>query len=422
MIIEKGKSFWKKLGGLKLPVVIIASALLIAVVLVKTKDKAKPIVVEEKAWLVSVQNVAPAEWAPSLTLYGKVESLWTSSLTSGIAADVISVAVIAGNTVEKDALLVSLDDRDAKLQLMQSEAGVEQAEASIASEMVRYEADLKSLPREKQLQALAQKEVDRLQGLVKKNVTSQSALDTARQSVERQAISVNKMQQGVNDHEARLMSLHANLLKAQAQRDKAALELERATIRAPFDGRITEIFVAPGTRVRNGDRLLRIFDSNALVFKALIPNQYVARISKARRAGEELIVTGEIDGQQISAKLLSLSAEVLTSSGGVEGLFEIQGSDLILQQGRLAKIILTLPLQAGLIALPPEAIYGTSTVYRLSAENRLQRLPITRIGETEDEQGQPRILVKSGQLQRGDKVITTQLPSAVEGLLVELAE
>ncbi|MGV6826337.1 MAG: efflux RND transporter periplasmic adaptor subunit, partial [bacterium] len=344
-----------------LPVVILGIAILFTVVLISTRDKPAPVEAQEKAWLVSAQAVEIGSYSPVLTLYGNIESLWSSTLTAGIAADVVDVNVIAGDSVKRGDILVQLDDRDAVLLLQQREAEVEQASASIQSEKVRYAADLKSLPREQELLALAQNEVDRLQGLVERKVTSQSTLDTARQSVERQAISLNKTQQSVNDHKARLMSLQASLLKAESQRDKAALELERATVRAPFDGRISKLQISPGVRVRVGDQLVEIFDTSAMIFRALIPDQYVPRINAAKRNGHDLVVDGEIDGQRITARLRSVSAQVARGSGGVEGLFEIQGDGFVLQQGRLSEIQLTLPEQSGVISVPPESVYGTRT-------------------------------------------------------------
>ena len=60
------------------------------------------------------------------------------------------VAVVEGDRVAKGQVLVRLDDRDARLQLLQREAELRQAEARIAAEQLRHEANLETLPRERQ--------------------------------------------------------------------------------------------------------------------------------------------------------------------------------------------------------------------------------------------------------------------------------
>ena len=173
-----------------LPVLILVVAGVAAAGLIATKPKQQPVKVGERAWLVSVETPRRASHVPNVTLFGKVESLWSSDLTAALTADVLEVASIEGDAVTRGQLLVRLDDRDARLQLAQREAELAQAQARIDSEMRRHEADLETLPREMQLLALTRSEVARLRNLVKKKVGAQSQLDTARQAAERQAIAV----------------------------------------------------------------------------------------------------------------------------------------------------------------------------------------------------------------------------------------
>ena len=56
-----------------------------------------------------------------------------------------------------------------------------------------------------------------------------------------------------------------------------------------------------------------------------------------------------------------------------------------------------------------------------SHEYRLQAITIERVGEAQAEDGQHRILVRSPEISAGQKIITTQLPRAISGLLVEPA-
>ncbi|MGB5493419.1 MAG: biotin/lipoyl-binding protein, partial [Sedimenticolaceae bacterium] len=146
-----------------LPLLILLMASAAATALIAAKPKPDPVSVAERAWLVSTQVVERARHAPGVTLYGRVESLWSSELTAGVAADVEAVRVVEGDQVTRGQLLVRLDDRDMRLQLAQREAELRQAEARIASEVSRHAANLDSLPREKRLLELTRDEVGRLQ-------------------------------------------------------------------------------------------------------------------------------------------------------------------------------------------------------------------------------------------------------------------
>jgi len=132
-------------------------------------------------------------------------------------------------------------------------------------------------------------------------------------------------------------------------------------------------------------------------------------------------VDGEIDGHRVVARLRGLAGQVAQGSGGVEGTFEIEAAEDVLQQGRFVRLDLQLPQQTGLVALPHEAIYGTDRVYRMDSENRMRGVLIQRVGEIRTADGLTRVLVRGDNLPPGTQIITTQLPNAIDGLLVRVA-
>jgi multidrug resistance efflux pump len=404
-----------------LPFVILGVAMLIAASLIATRPAPAPVEVSERSWRVSAENVVPGTFSPVITLYGRVESLWSSTLTAGVTADVVGVEVIEGAFVDRGDLLVGLDDRDTRLQLAQREAELRQAEARIASELRRHEANVEALPREQRLLGLARSEVSRLQDLVTSKVGAQSQLDTARQAAEQQAIALSTREQAVDEHESRLAEVEAARVRAEALRDQALLELERTQIRAPFNGRVSKVHVAPGKRVRNGDPLVELFDTDALIVRAQIPNRHLRLINEAKRSGRRIEVVGEIDGQVIEASLRSLAGETSSGTGGVDALFQLSRGGESVSQGRFVRLELRLPERTGLIALPYEALYGVDRVYIVDEESRLRPVAVTRVGETRDPDGRARVLIQAPALPADAQVITTQLPNALDGLLVDVA-
>jgi len=112
-----------------------------------------------------------------------------------------------------------------------------------------------------------------------------------------------------------------------------------------------------------------------------------------------------------------LSAEASASQGGIDAFFSLSGGQEI-EVGRNLQVKVKLPTQTNVAALPPLAIYGQNRIYRI-IDQRLEALSIMRVGDWTSPSGEQLTLVRSAELQSGDQVMTTQLPNAVTGLLVE---
>jgi len=404
-----------------LPLAILGVAVLIAVAIVNSKPKAKPVQIKEKAWRVSVQKAEPRTYSPMLTLYGRIESLWSSQLTAGITADVKVVDVLEGDDVTKGQVLLKLDDRDARLMLAQREAELAEVAAKIDAEKTRYQADTESLQREQRLSELSQAELKRITDLIEKKLASHSAVDSARQEVQRKALTVRAREQSIQSHNARLAELKAKLHRAEALRDQARLDLERTRVVSPFNGRIAKVLVSPGKRVRSGDALIQLYDTSAMVVRAQLPSRYVGEVRKAQNQGKVMKIKGSVDGDRLQATLLRIAGEANNSSGGIEALFAISDGNQF-QQGRFVRIDLSLPARDGLIALSPEAVYGADRIYLVDADKRIHPKRVQRIGEIRDRQQRSKVLIAASGIKPGDTIVTTQLPNAIEGLLVEVSQ
>ena len=86
--------------------------------------------------------------------------------------------------------------------------------------------------------------------------------------------------------------------------------------------------------------------------------------------------------------------------------------------GRVVSLTVTLPAEQDVVALPVQSIYEGNRVYRVE-DDRLVGLDVTQVGEYVDSEKNYRILVRSPAIKQGDRLITTQLPRAISGLLVE---
>ena len=286
----------------------------------------------------------------------------------------------------------------------------------------RFASDSRSLKNERALLELTRSEVRRVSKLATNSLGSKSAVDVARQAEERQAMAVWARELAVDEHTSRRAQLEAQLAKERALADRAALDLSRTAIVAPFSGRVAEVNVSVGDRVRPGDPLASVFDTSQLEVRSQIPLRYLNQIQAASAHGVSVHATADLDGRPITLTLDRLSAAVRENSGGADALFRVVGSSEHLQLGRIVSLGLTLPAEADVVALPYGSVYGANRIFIVGEGDRLTGVQVERVGERRAADGGREVLVRSPALEAGARVLVTQLPNAVDGLKVKARE
>lgn len=373
----------------------------------------------EKSWVVDVAPVTARSLSPTLTLYGRLESPHESRLTATVDADVNQVKIFEGETVTAGQVLIYLDDRDVRLLLAQRIAELAEIEALIGSEKERYKYDQEALAHEKELVRYAQRQVNRQKNLAKSKIGTELGFDEAKQVLEKQALVVRSREYSIRDHHSRLQKLTARQNRAIAQRDQAKLDLERTRVTAPFAGRVTAVHVAPGDHVKKGGATVDLYDLRRVEVRAQIPTRYVSAFRNAVKHNQSLAAHFKLNENDFLLHLDRLSGRVQKGQGGVDALFIVESEFAVFEMGATVTLLVSLPTQAKVIALPYSAIYDNDRVYKL-VEDRMRRVPIVRIGEWTDGDGENYVLVRSKELNKDDQVIISQLPNAIEGLKVRV--
>jgi RND family efflux transporter MFP subunit len=293
--------------------------------------------------------------------------------------------------------------------------------AQIDNERQRNENDIKALEREEMLLALNQREVKRAEKLAKRKVGSEAQIDQMRQAEERQAMALDQRRFSINEHASRRAQLEARLARAKSLLRRAELDLDRTRIKAPFAGRVSRVSVSPGDRVRDGDEIVTVYNTAEIEIRAQIPTRQVPLVRDALARGNALEANALVDGRRLRARLDRFTAQVERGGGGADAYFRVFEGGKDLPLGRTVELIVDLPEVHGSIALPYEAVYGTNRIYRLDGD-RMRTLDVERVGERRSTDGGGQVLVRSPELQSGDRIVVTQLPNAMDGLRVRVAE
>ena len=408
----------RKLLQIALPVLILLAGAGGMAMLVTSTPQRPSMAAKEKVWVVAVEEVSPTSLAPELSLFGRVGSPRLARLSAALAADVVVVDVLEGERASAGQRLVALDERDARLVLAERRAEVQELEAQLMHERQRHESERNALRHELELLALSRKAAKRAGDLVESNVGSHSSHDAARQEETRQALAVNRRELAVAEYDSRRLQLEARLDRARARAEQARVDLDRTEVRAPFAGRIAQVLVSPGDRVRPGDRLLDLYDTSVLEIRAQIPTRKVAVVRHSLERGLVLEARARVDGRRIETRLDRLTSRVARGAGGTDALFRVMEGGRMLSLDQSVELALRLPPVADSVALPYEALYGLDRVYRFDDE-RMRSVLVERLGEMQASDGSRRVIVRSDELVPGTRVIVTQLPHASDGLKVQ---
>lgn len=196
--------------------------------------------------------------------YVKADKVAVSALVSG---SVSRVNVAENSHVEKGQVLFRLDNRALEIALARAEAELRKAKAEVDGLKARYLRKEEELKLAKEDLEFARREYSRQRGLSRRHLSSQAQVDRAQHEL------VAAKQRIVSIHES-LAQLRSKLggnpglateqqpqiQQAQAARDQAALDLEHATVRAPFAG-VASNTPEPGQYVPAGRPVMSVVSS-----------------------------------------------------------------------------------------------------------------------------------------------------------------
>lgn len=397
------------------PLVVILIAVVVIFLLMATKPEAPTRAVEEKAWQVSVVNAERKALRPEIELYARAETPYKANLSTTISAHVLSLEKLAGEEVKKDEVIIELDETDAKLALMQAEANVAELEARIESEYTQYNADKAALESEKRMLSISNDALKRQQRLEASQLASPERKQIAESSQAQAQLKITAREQSIADHPARLKLLQASLKRAQAQLALARRDFSKTKITAPFDGKVIALHVSPGDRAQANQLLVEMYDNQRLELKAQIPNSMRERINEAFGSGEQILAAS--DGN--TYRLDRVASQASMSHGGQDAWLQPIEPEHNLVVNQSLKIVLQLPAEPLLFSIPLSAIYGTDTAFKVE-EGRLRSINVTTVGYQYNDDERDLVLVRSNEIENGDKIVTTQLPKAINGLKVTI--
>jgi RND family efflux transporter MFP subunit len=300
---------------------------------------------------VIVATAQQQQLAKIITATGTVASRNDARLATEVAGRLEWIAE-PGTSVKKGATVARLDDERLKLALRDNAAAVRRLEANAQ---------------------LLKTQSERLESLAPQNIVSQNQLDEA---------------------SSRLAMAQQELEQARVARDTALLDLERASVRAPFDGYVAERVAQAGEFVAIGAPLARLVDTNQVEVVARAPVSAAATL----RAGQTVLVRDADRSVESTIRSVVpvgdersrlLEVRVALSSGN----WPIGSPVIVELNGSQARSVVTVPRDAVILR------QGSAYVFRIGKDNKAERVPV-QVGAGQDSNVQI-----TGKINQGDRIV-----------------
>jgi len=349
--------------------------------------------------------------------YGRVEARTEAKLRTDIQTIVDRVHVREGEWVEKGALLIEFRADELALSLREANAEADKAQATLRSTEAEFKMLKQTTSHFEEMYRIAQQTLARQRELADRRMIPQALLDTAMQTASRDTIEYQNHKGTLANFPSRVAQNRAALTVAQARAEKAKLDLDKTRLYAPFSGPILDVAVGAGDTTNITVVLITMADASTFEVRAVIPDQYADRVRLALERKQP--ISAEQTSGRPTLRLNRVAHNVRPGQSGLDAWFRLidpTNSDLTL--GRVINLTAVLPGEPDLVALPGQALYNNNRVYLVN-NNRLQAATVQRIGEVRLASGDHQVLVRGDNLSQGADVMTTALPSAITGLLVE---
>ena len=389
---------------------------------------------------VRVEAVAQQTIRPASSVWGNVRAAETWVAVAEVQGEVIWLHpdLEQGRMIPAGTEVLRVDPADYELALRQAEADL----AALRAERGQIEIEAANTSRVLELErarlALSEADFQRTRTLVSQGTVPQTRADEAERATLLARRTMTELENTLSLIPSREQRLDAQIARTESAADRARRSLERTTLTAPFDLRVTQVAIElfqsvnPGQIVIRGDGLDAVEVVAHLpidVFRRLIPGlPEGVELQEAMREGPadaiDVVVSPIADPAQIWSGRVTrvegtLDARARTVPVVVTIADPYESADppnrLPLVPNMQVRIALTGAPLLEVVTVPEAALHG-GIVLVADADDRLELRQVTPGFEQDG-----RIVIAQG-LVPGDRVVIDAIAPAIPGLALSPVE
>ena len=365
-----------------IPVLVLVGSVFAAKTILENRPEARKRPQFASVPAVEATTLKPSNYPVVIRSQGTVQPTESSTLVAEVTGTLteLSDAFVIGGRFSKGDVLAQIDERDYTIALTQAQANLAQSQAALQEEAARGQL-------------------------------AKSEWESLRRGQEASAFTLRLPQ---------LAAARANRDAAQAQVDRAELDLERTRFVAPFDGHVLDAAVDKGQFVARGARLGQIYASSSVDVRLPLSNRQMTFLSIPNSADvpqsqmpniELSAVIGGVEqswtGKVVRAEGVDAATQQLNIIGRIEQPFARGKSPLRIGQYVEAQIAGT--VLKDVFVLPRASLREDREVLIVNKDSQIERREVV-VAWTDEQTA----AVSDG-LVAGDVLVTTPLSTVTNG-------
>ncbi len=397
----------------------------VAIVLIRLKEKPKQQNIVKTPASVKIIEAQMVSKVMTVEAFGTVKPRTLVKVAAEVPGriDYIHPSFIEGGQISKGDLLVRIDQRSYKLDRQSAQVKIRQAKTDIKS----LKQDIDNLKSDMGLSQanvnLTKKEFERISALTKNQFASKTALDRAEQQYLQTKIAFQNIRNRMVMTRTMMEQREAALSMAKVNFEKADLAYQKARIVSPFDGWVLGKMLETGEYVNPGQVIGSIYEKDSFDVDISIPLENMKWINPILQKGQTPVAQVSIanfkgeDAYRWPAKVARFKANVDEKTRTLPMTLEINPADakakrnslFDLKPGAFVKCTIQGTTYDNIFILPRYLLRAGDLLFVIN-DDHLKMKKVTVLRKFED-----KVFISDG-LKPGDKIISSPLPGALEGM------
>lgn len=334
-----------------------------------------------------------------------------------VSGKVVAVGVDLGSYVQKGAVLVRLDDADARLRLQQLQAQAEQSQSAVRQAEARIglrpgqafdPTRVAEVGAARAALDLAEKQMRRFDKLIETGDVSRSSYDQQKAQLDQLRQQYDAQLAQARQNFAAIQTARAAAQAAAAQVAQARKAVSDVVVYAPITGYVSDRPADLGEYVTTASKIATIVRTNPLRLRIDIPEQFISNVQVGQGVS---ITTTSYPDRAFAGHVARISPNLTAASRTLTVEAEVDNGQNLLKPGEFATVRITQPNPQAAVLIPARAVRTEQNVSRVfvihdgHAEER-----VVQLGQAEGDL----IEIKSG-IQQNEVVATSNLEQLRDG-------
>ncbi|HZG53381.1 MAG TPA: efflux RND transporter periplasmic adaptor subunit [Pyrinomonadaceae bacterium] len=315
-----------------------------------------------------------------------------TDVAPNVSGRVVAVGVDLGSYVQRGAVLVRLDDADARLRLTQLQAqaaqaqsGVRQAEARIGLRPnqafdVNRVAEVGAA---RVALELAEKQLRRFERLIESGDVSRAAYDQQRAQRDQLQQQFEASLSAARQNYAGIATARAAANAAEAQVAQARKAIADTVVHAPISGYVADRPADLGEYVTPASKVATIVRTNPLRLRIDIPEQLIGTVAPGQGVS---VLTSAYAERAFAGRIARISPNVTAASRTLTVEAQVENGEGLLKPGQFATVRISQPAGAPAVLIPARAVRTEQDVSRVFVvkDGRVEER-VVQLGQVEGE-------------------------------------